>query len=399
MLRIEHLNPRTAADPYKEAQKVLDASLPLSDELQLVAQTVSAESGELLPSTLEALAGPNPSDAWDGLTEKHVHSLIRLLANASTYELSVGRPEKATDLLIASRQITAGLFAEGRSVEDQIVAMSADALVDWQTRRAAGSGLLRPQDLVRLAGAVPSFKQITKGAQDGIKQDRFIWNRDGMRPIEAGVVPRHFDASELLSQIPAGHPKPLDAPRTMTMFQDIYSIALESVTMPHRRHESLARFEKQNRIDLSADARETLAARLTAIEEKKKLPLWPTAVVEEFLVMRNPIGKMAVSTEAHHLDRFIRSFYRQAASHRVQELLYAAQAYQQKHGQAASTVDEIVEAGFLKSAPVDPFTLDPLGYDGERMAAWSAGPDRVNSGGPIEDEDDAAVVPDFAWRL
>jgi hypothetical protein len=108
------------------------------------------------------------------------------------------------------------------------------------------------------------------------------------------------------------------------------------------------------------------------------------------------------------LDNIIPTCTKVSAAHirnnaklRCTLLALAAERYRQEHGSWPANLDALVQAGHLKSVPVDPYDARPVRYkrlpDG--VLFYSVGVDRVDDGGNVDRNNPIGPGADLGFRL
>ncbi len=101
------------------------------------------------------------------------------------------------------------------------------------------------------------------------------------------------------------------------------------------------------------------------------------------------------------MDKIAQACQRNHAILRNAIVALAAERYRQKHGRWPATLDELVQAGLLKSAPVDPYDGRPLRLrrTGDGLMVYSVGPDNADNGGVIDRQNPIKAGTDLGFQL
>jgi hypothetical protein len=113
--------------------------------------------------------------------------------------------------------------------------------------------------------------------------------------------------------------------------------------------------------------------------------------------IHNPVGILMAQTYGLTLEPVSQRIRRRANLEGVRAVL-ALRVFQARHGQLPRTLAELLEAGILRDAPLDPFGGQPLHYDPARAILWSIGEDGQDNGGN-DDVPCPAKGRDIVWRL
>lgn len=106
----------------------------------------------------------------------------------------------------------------------------------------------------------------------------------------------------------------------------------------------------------------------------------------------NPVGRSLLRMTAY-------GYYptRVEAERNATMVLLAARHHEIKTGRLPDTLSELVDGGYLRAIPRDPYADTPLSYSAVRRSLWSVGEDRLDQDGTATEGD--AHSGDLVWTI
>ncbi len=119
------------------------------------------------------------------------------------------------------------------------------------------------------------------------------------------------------------------------------------------------------------------------------------------LAFRNTAGLQDI----YYFGRTLMMKVRTQLAQEMALIQFAIRLYERRHGELPNSLEALVEAGIIKSVPIDPFSGKQICYDVERRIIWSVGEDCKDDGGigtgkigvfdDIEDKDIVRRIPEL----
>jgi hypothetical protein len=105
------------------------------------------------------------------------------------------------------------------------------------------------------------------------------------------------------------------------------------------------------------------------------------AKVQALFEYENPVGLAFLQMWSSTLPSVIDDHLRADAQHVLVLTKAATALYRSRTGNAPKALTDLVEAGLMKSVPMDPFDCKPVRYDSERQLLWSIGTNGLDDEG------------------
>ena len=113
--------------------------------------------------------------------------------------------------------------------------------------------------------------------------------------------------------------------------------------------------------------------------------------------LSNPVGKLLIAQLSPADDHLMLSDRRSHADLGATRILLALAVYRHDRGSEPQTLQDLVQAGLLKSVPMDPFGSRPFHYDPKRRLFWSVGPNGIDDGGYDPPTGVSLRARDYVW--
>jgi hypothetical protein len=116
------------------------------------------------------------------------------------------------------------------------------------------------------------------------------------------------------------------------------------------------------------------------------------------LQVHNPVGKLMLQ-DLSSFESVRRAYHIGLLRTDVALVLIACRQFRDERNRLPHSLAELVDARFLESVPLDPFSGAALRYDPNRRIVWSYGVDEKDDDGDGDLETNAATGNDIVWRV